>query len=149
MHAVIFSGIQATGKSTFYCRRFFRTHVRISLDVLKTRHRERLLLRACLDGKQPFVVDNTNPTRQDRARYVEPARAAGFRVTGYYFESNPQDALRRNAARLEAERIPIPGLLGTRKALEVPMLDEGFDELYYVRIGDDGEFVVQEWADPR
>jgi predicted kinase len=147
MHAVIFCGIQATGKSSFYCDRFFRTHVRINLDMLRTRHRERLLLQACLEGKQPFVVDNTNPRRADRARYLEPARAAGFRVSGYYFESWVQDALRRNAARPDGEKVPIPGVVGTYKALELPTLEEGFDELFHVRIGEGGAFLVREWAD--
>ena len=39
MEAVVFTGIQASGKSTFYRERFFHTHLRISLDLLKTRGR--------------------------------------------------------------------------------------------------------------
>ena len=46
MEAVIFVGLQASGKSTFYRERFSRTHVRINLDMLKTRHRETLAWRA-------------------------------------------------------------------------------------------------------
>ena len=61
MEALIFVGLQASGKSTFYKERFFTTHLRINLDMLRTRHRERLLIGACLEAKQPFVVDNTNP----------------------------------------------------------------------------------------
>ena len=34
----------------------------------------------------------------------------------------------------------------TAKKLEIPSMDEGFDELWYVRI-DDGRFVVEEWND--
>jgi predicted kinase len=130
MDAVIFCGTQATGKSSFYRERFFRTHVRLSLDLLRTRHRERLLLQACLEARQPFVIDNTNPTRRDRARYVEPARAAGFRVIGYYFDSPLEAALRRNAARAPPERVPIAGIRGTYKRFEAPTPAEGFDELY-------------------
>jgi signal recognition particle receptor subunit beta len=58
MDAIIFIGIQATGKSTFYKEQFFKSHVRVNMDMLKTRHREKLLLRTCLEMKQPFVVDN-------------------------------------------------------------------------------------------
>jgi predicted kinase len=36
MEAVIFTGLQATGKSSFFKERFFSTHVRISLDLLRT-----------------------------------------------------------------------------------------------------------------
>ncbi|HMA33465.1 MAG TPA: AAA family ATPase, partial [Chloroflexia bacterium] len=96
MEAVIFIGIQASGKSSFYQDRFFNTHVRINLDMLKTRHREDLLLRACLAMQQPFVVDNTNPTVAARAGYLLAARTAGFRVAGYYFESRVADCIRRN-----------------------------------------------------
>jgi len=55
MEAVIFIGIQGSGKSTFYNVRFFDTHVRINLDMLKTKHRQQLLLNACIEGKQPLL----------------------------------------------------------------------------------------------
>jgi hypothetical protein len=51
MEAVLFVGNQATGKSSFYLERFFRAHVRINGDMLKTRHRENLLIKACLREK--------------------------------------------------------------------------------------------------
>ena len=63
MEAIVFIGIQGTGKSSFYQERFFHTHVRLNSDMLKTKHRLRLLLQACLEAKQPFVLDNTNVTR--------------------------------------------------------------------------------------
>ena len=50
--------------------------------MLRTRHRERLLFETGLSAKQDIVIDNTNPTIKDRARYIIPARQAGFRVTG-------------------------------------------------------------------
>ena len=74
--AIIFIGIQGAGKSTFFRERFFDTHVRINLDMLRTRTREKALLEACLQSGQSFVVDNTNPLAEDRKRYLEPARAA-------------------------------------------------------------------------
>lgn len=146
MEAVIFCGIQATGKSSFYRERFFRSHVRINLDMLRTRHRESLLLRACLEGKQPFVIDNTNVSSEDRARYITPAREAGFRVVGFYFASQLADALSRNEARTESERIARVGILGTHKRLQVPRRDEGYEELHYVRLTE-GSFTVEEFRD--
>ena len=145
MEAVILCGIQGTGKSTFCRQRLFDTHVRINLDMLRTRHRESVLLRACLDAKQPFVVDNTNPTRAERAAYVAPARAAGFRVVGYYFRSKLSDALAYNARREDRGRVPDRGVMGTAGRLELPSPDEGFDQLFYVRHDDAGGFVVEAW----
>jgi len=147
MEAVILIGIQGSGKSTFYRERFFDTHLRISLDLLRTRHREKILLRACLEGKQSFVVDNTNVTLADRQRYLVPAKESGFIVTGYYFSSRLDEALARNRQRTGKQRIPDRGVAGTYKRLELPSPDEGFDRLYYVRIVESGQFVVEEWEE--
>jgi predicted kinase len=143
MEAVILIGIQAAGKTTFYQRRFFDTHVRLSLDVLKTRHRERLLVAACIAAKQPFVLDNTNVLAAERERTIAPARAAGFRVVGYFFPPHVRGSLWRNRRRERGKEVPVQGILGTAKRLEEPRLTEGFDRLYQVRIDENGEFVVE------
>ena len=146
VEAVIFVGIQGAGKSTFFKERYFATHVRVNLDMLKTRHRERRLVRACVETGQPFVVDNTNPSRAERAVYVSAAKEAGFRVTGYYFQSRVEDCKRRNDQRPFSQRVPLLGILGTAGRMQLPSRDEGFDELFYVRI-DDAGFVVEGWND--
>ncbi len=147
MEAIVFVGIQAAGKTSFYRERFFRTHIRLSLDMLRTRHREAILLRACIEAKQPFVVDNTNPTAAERARYLIPARTAGFHTIGYVFEADMAACLERNAARPAAERVPPKGIGGTRRRLEIPDLREGFDQLYRVSIDGHGGFVVEPHRD--
>ncbi len=147
MEAVIFIGIPASGKSTFYLQHFFETHVRINLDMLKTRHRERLLLEACIAAKQPFVVDNTNVTKEERARYILPARAAGFRVVGYYFRSSIGESIERNRGRTTERAVPEKGIAAKYHRLQLPAIEEGFDQLYYVTTNAEGGFTVQEWAD--
>ena len=104
MELVLFTGIQAAGKSTFFRERFFDTHVRVNLDMLRTRHRERVLFEACLSAKQPLVVDNTNLTREARAGYIEPARRAGFGVVCYYFRSVVAESLERFVADVDGSR---------------------------------------------
>jgi len=145
--AVLLIGLQGAGKSTFYRERFFATHVRLNLDMLRTRRRETLLLNACLAGGVSFVVDNTNATIAARARYLALARAARFRCIGYYFDVPLALCLARNAARPPSERVPPVGIYGTRKRLQLPTLAEGFDVLYRVTIRDDSTLVVAAWAD--
>jgi predicted kinase len=147
VEVVIFAGIQATGKTSFYRERFFDTHLRINLDMLRTRHREEILLRACIEAKQPFVIDNTNPSTEERARYIQPARRGGFRIIGYYFRSSVKEALARNARRTGKARIPEKGIFGTHKRLRLPDFEEGFDDLYYVHVDESGRFIVEGWLD--
>ncbi len=144
MEMVVFIGIQATGKSAFYLEKFYRTHVRINGDMLKTRHREKLLIQACFEGKTPFVVDKMNLTRADRAAYIGLAKAAGFRISGYFFESDLAAALQRNARRDSPERIPEGGVRAASKALQSPSSSEGFDQLFAVRMDGCGGFNVEE-----
>src|SRR6478672_8936210 len=148
MEAIIFVGLQASGKSTFYKERFFDTHVRINLDMLRTRHRERLLLQACIEMKQRFVVDNTNSTSAQRAGYIAQAKAAGFAVVGYYFDASVSECIARNNKREGAARIPVIGIYASAKKLQVPALSEGFDALYCVRIEGGEGFVVEELVEP-
>ena len=148
MEAVILIGIPASGKSTFYKDRFFNSHIRINLDMLKTRHRESLLMKACFDAKQSFVVDNTNVLKSDRAKIIQQAREADFRVMGYYFQSRLQDALERNSRRSGKACIPESGLISRYNELQIPDLNEDFDALFYVMIDpDNSEFVIEEWND--
>ena len=135
MQAVIFCGIQASGKTTFYRERFFATHVRISLDLLRTRTREDVFVGACIQTRQPFVVDNTNVTKAAREPYIARARMAGFRVIGYFFSTDPKEAFARNRKRPGKEAIPAAGVFGTYKKLVPPAYDEGFHELYKVELG--------------
>ncbi len=147
MQAIIFIGIQACGKSTFYHHKFGLTHVRINLDMLKTRHREQRMLETCLDIQQPLVIDNTNPTKLERFRYIEPAKQHKFKIVGYYFESPIRDAIARNKQRPLAQQIPDKGIGGTAKRLELPNYAEGFDELYYVKLLPEMQFAVEKWSD--
>ncbi len=144
--AILFIGIQASGKTTFYRDRFLKTHLRISLDLLKTRHREKGLFEYCLSHEVPFVIDNTNVTTLDRARYLETLNKKKIQTIGYYFQSQIEDCLRRNATRSVEESVRELGVRGTYAKLEMPSLDEGFDQLFYVSIKDDS-FVVEEWND--
>ena len=148
MEAIIFIGLPGSGKSSFYKERFFNSHVRISLDLLKTRHREDRLLEFCLETDQRFVIDNTNPTKAERSKFIEAVKLARVRYTviGYYFESKAEDCLARNAQRSEAERVPDVAIFSAAKRLELPSLDEGFDQLFYVRLSEGG-FIVEEWND--
>ncbi len=144
MELILFIGIQASGKSGFYTDRFSNTHIRLNLDMLKTRHREKILFEACIRAKQHVVIDNTNPTQKDRKRYIDYFSGIRPQVVGYYFKSSIEECMRRNRMRTGKSRIPDKGILSTYSNLELPSFKEGFDKLYYVSI-EDGVFQVSRW----
>lgn len=143
MQLIIFTGVQASGKSSFYLLHLYQSHLRINLDMLKTRHRENIIFEACLASKTKIVIDNTNPTRDDRARYIQRAIDAGFEVISYYFQTDLSSTLERNSYREGKANIPEVGIRATYKKLETPNLDEGFDKIFKIKIVENGEFSVE------
>jgi predicted kinase len=115
--------------------------MRINLDMLKSRHKEDIFLAASFQAKQKFVVDNTNPTQQDRRKYIELSKTFGYKTTGYFMNVDLESSLLRNEARKGKARVPIVAIRGTLKKLEAPGYHEGFDELYHVLI-ENGEFII-------
>lgn len=143
MQLIIFTGLQASGKSTFYKEYFYKTHLRINLDMLKTRHRENILFEAGLASKTKMVIDNTNMSKADRVHYIQQAKDARFEVISYYFATDLDSTLQRNRQRFGKEQIPDQGILATLKRFEHPCLQEGFQEIYQVKIANHGLFSIQ------
>jgi predicted kinase len=87
VECVVFVGLPASGKSTFYRQRFASTHTHISKDLLpgsaNKSVRQARDLRAALGAGQSVVVDNTNPAVADREEIIGVARQVGARVIGY------------------------------------------------------------------
>jgi len=106
--------------------------LRISRDIAGTPARERRLLEKCITRKMDFAVDNTNLTKRARREFIEPAKAAGYRIVGYYFVTDIKECLTRNAQRSGKAKVPVPGIFRARKLMEPPTAEEGFDELYMV-----------------
>jgi hypothetical protein len=120
MEAIVLCGVQGSGKTTLYRDRFAATHEHVSLDVLGSRAREAALIAECVEQGRPFVVDNTNPTVADRARYVAAARAAGFRVIGYLVAGDGR-----------SEHVGPGTAAATARRFVRPAPEEGFDELWH------------------
>jgi predicted kinase len=130
---IIFVGLQAAGKSTYYRNHLSATHVHISKDLMtNTRDKDtkqRLLISRALAAGKSVVVDNTNPTVAVRAPLIAIGRAHGARVIAYFFDITPREAIARNHLREGKARVPPPAIYLTAKKLVPPSLDEGFDEV--------------------
>lgn len=151
MDLVLFIGLQGAGKSSFFRERFADTSVHVSKDLWpRARNRERRqrrLISEALAAGRSVVVDNTNPSAEVRAPLIEIGKRLGARVVGYYFESNVQECLERNAKREGNARVPEVGVFATLKQLQRPSYAEGFDALHHVRLAPGGGFIVTDWSE--
>ena len=139
---VVFVGLQASGKSTFFRERFAATHEHVSKDLFRhnsnRNRRQRELIEAALGAGRSVVVDNTNPTAEDRRAPIRLGREFGAKIVGYYFESTPRECFARNARREGKARVPDVAIYATAKRLVPPSREEGFDELLCVRLSGSG-----------
>jgi predicted kinase len=149
MELVIFIGLQASGKSTFFRKYLAATHILVSKDLMRNNknraRRQAQLVEAALQAGLSIVVDNTNPAVEDRASLIELGNQYGARIVGYYFESNLKDCLERNQQRVGKHRVPDVGIHATIKKLVCPTYAEGFHQLFYVRMARDCAFDVRPW----
>ena len=151
MELVIFVGLQASGKSTFFRERFAATHEHVSKDLFRNNRdrnrRQAQLIEAALAKGVSVVVDNTNPTVEDRRSLIRLGRRFGAEIVGYYFDSTVRQSVWRNRQRAGADQVPDVAVYATAKRLERPAYQEGFDEFFRVRITGDSAFDVR--AEPR
>ena len=147
MQLIVFTGIPGSGKSTFYKEHFFHTHLRVNLDMLRTRNRENRLLSFCFQTSMPLVVDNTNVTIADRKRYIDLALDHRYTIIGYYFEASLQSCLERNAGRTGRQFVPDRGVIAKYKALQKPTLAEGYTQLVYVHLSAENQFILKPCPD--
>jgi predicted kinase len=146
LEVAVLIGFQGAGKSTFRAQRFGETYAVVSKDLLRNNRRperrQRRLIADALSAGRSVVVDNTNPSVEERAGIIEIARAAGARVVGFFFDSPLEACAARNQARPEKTRVPDVGLRATAARFARPSRREGFDEIWTVHTLPDVRFEV-------
>jgi|SRR5579875_2269367 predicted kinase len=148
MELILFCGLQASGKSTFYRERFSATHLLISKDLISSSRKERRqeqLLHLALQANHSVVIDNTNPMPAQRVPLIEIARSYNATVAGYYFVTPVKQALERNQQREGKARVPPVAIYSTATRLIPPTYAEGFDKIYCVRIAEDSTKDIPAW----
>ncbi|MET0413678.1 MAG: ATP-binding protein, partial [Polyangiaceae bacterium] len=143
---VLLIGLPGAGKSTFFQQRFAHSHVHVSRDHFarerRPETRQNELLRDALASGRSVVIDNTNVSVEERARFIDEARLHGVRVVGYRFDVSTGECVSRNDGRSGSARIPKVGIFSAAKRLVRPSAGEGFDLLYRVRVLPELRFAV-------
>ena len=144
---IVFTGIQAAGKTSFYRERFAATHAHVSKDLWpnarRKEDRQRRLIEEHLRAGRSVVVDNTNPTPVEREPLIAIGRSLGTTIASYAFVTTVDEALRRNAGREGRARVVDVAIRRVARCLVSPSAREGFDRLYEVRLDESGFTVTR------
>ena len=141
MEIIILIGLQASGKSTFYRTYFADTHEHISKDLLNSsknknkNQKQAERIEMAFQEQRSVVVDNTNVTVQDRQMLIDIGRRYNATIIGYSFEPDVSGSRIRNRQRKGKAQVPEQAIFITAHKFEPPSYAEGFDTLYYVRVG--------------
>ena len=130
---IIFVGIPASGKSTYYENNYSLTHKRINLDTLKTRKKEWKYFTELLESDENIVIDNTNTTIEVRNKFIDAAKEKDYTIKAIVFRISTELALERNAKR--ENRVPKLAIYTAVRKLEEPSKDEGFEEIEVISVG--------------
>lgn len=146
MELIIFVGLPGSGKTSFYEEHYKTSHRHVSKDLLpgssNKKKRQDHLLKTSLQQNQSIVVDNTNPTVEERARIIELGRLYGARIVGYFFQASIRECIARNERREGKKRVPKVAIFTAAKKLKAPIYEEGFDQLYIVQAGENHSYKV-------
>lgn len=147
----ILMGLPGAGKSTFRRFRFPADFAVVSKDDFpnhrRPSHRQATTIREALAEGRSVVVDNTNPTIEDRASVIDIAREFDAKIYGYVLQATTEEAMARNDKRQGKQRVPPVAIFTSAKRWQPPTLDEGFDALFIVRVAD-GAFEVTPYSHP-
>jgi bifunctional polynucleotide phosphatase/kinase len=134
---VIIVGSPASGKSTM-TRRYFEPagYIRVNRDTLGTKLKCIKYARTALVAGKSIVIDNTNPSVEDRAPYIIMAKERNINVRCIRLQT---DAVLCNHLNIIREvshgtrRVPEVAMVMYRKKLVEPTIDEGFTSIEKVK----------------
>jgi predicted kinase len=145
LEIVVLIGLQASGK-TLFTRRHLSAYTHISKDHWpNARHkaaRQERVIDETLASGHPVVVDNTNPTPEDRRPLLEAAQTHRATPVALVFQASVRECLARNANRRGRAKVPDVAILATAKRLRPPTSEEAFSRRCDVRLDPGGSFWI-------
>lgn len=131
---ILMVGGPASGK-TYFCKKYLvpKGYIYVSGDELGTWQKCSRMLEEYLQKAQSVVIDNTNPDRQKRQRFIEVARRNGVLCRCFVMTTEFRHAKHNNRFReiTDQEHKPVGDLVfnSYKKNFQEPELSEGYSEI--------------------
>lgn len=129
---IILVGPPGSSKSTF-CKNYFPNHTIINRDTLKTKDRCLKEFRKNIESGKSCIVDNTNPSVESRAPYLDIAKDKNIPIVCIVMEATYNNMLLQHLNNLRLYRTgqKVPAITQNifKKNFIEPMISEGFDQI--------------------
>ncbi|KAH3743143.1 DNA 3'phosphatase [Pelomyxa schiedti] len=135
---ILFVGFPASGKSTFAKTHLIpKNYVHVNRDTLSTQPKCLKAAKDALSSGSSVVIDNTNPSKANRAPYIKLAKDLGVPVRCFRFDTEEELAKHLNSFREQitqgkSAHVPRVGYAVFKKAFQEPTLSEGFSEIRHI-----------------
>ena len=130
---ILFVGYPASGKTTFY-ENYLKSfnYVHINQDELKTLSKCLTLTKKYIKEKKSICIDNTNPSKETRQKYIQLCKENKLSIRCIYFDVDLNTAKFLNAyrANISDKNIPEISYNVYKKNFTEPTLKEGFNEIF-------------------
>ncbi|KAK9887859.1 hypothetical protein WA026_000167 [Henosepilachna vigintioctopunctata] len=131
---ILMVGSQGSGKSHFCRTKLLPTgYIHINRDKLKSWEKCVLMLEECITKQKNAVIDNTNPDKASRKKYIAVAKKYNIQCRCFVMSTSFEHCRHNNKFRALTDKThePIGDMLlySYRKNFEPPELSEGFSEI--------------------
>ena len=131
---VMVVGPPGSGKTTLY-QRHFNCYVHVNMDTLKTRQRCYSTVESALRTHQSVFIDNTNPSIETRAPFINLARKHSIPIRCIRMQVDQWTCLHLDTFRSITRAVdPLPRVAFTSfwSKYQQPSLSEGFESIVSV-----------------
>ncbi|CAH1164190.1 unnamed protein product [Phaedon cochleariae] len=134
---ILMVGGPGSGKS-YFCRTLLlpKGYIHINRDTLGSWQKCVKMLEDSLDKKKNCVVDNTNPDREARARFIEVAKRFKVMCRCFVMSTEYQHMKHNNKFRelTDKSHVPVSEIIinSYKNKFEEPQISEGFQEIIKV-----------------
>jgi bifunctional polynucleotide phosphatase/kinase len=133
MEMVLLIGPPASGKSTF-AKTYYPNYIYCNKDTDKTDSKCLTKAKKGIENGKSIIIDNTNPSKKSREKYIQLAKDNNYNVKGYIIEINDDLTRHLNYYRTQKsggkiKLIPDIAYRMYKSKFENPLKSEGFNDI--------------------